>query len=171
MLKKIFEKNNLKFEEPPEPLPDEENNENKDNKENKEENNFHDSLNDVLATVNTYEQQIDEDEPQDELTLSLQKYVDDFYSKKKIPKIKFKKYPDGSYIFGTQIVHVSIEEDNIISKMKYNFYNLVKSGDNSMKLETFLDFYSMLEGKKVKEIEKEIKKKDSGPAVIKQSNF
>ena len=173
MLKKIFEKNNLKFEEPAEPLPEEENNENKDNKENKEENNFHDSLNDVLPTVNTYEQQIDEDEPQDELTLSLQKYVDDFYSKKKIPKIKFKKYPDGSYIFGTQIVHVSIEEDNIISKMKYNFYNLVKSGDNSMKLETFLDFYSMLEGKKVKEIEKEkeIKKKDSGPAVIKKSNF
>ena len=57
--------------------------------------------------------------------------------------------------------------------MKYNVYNLVKSGDNSMKLETFLDFYSMLEGKKVKEIEKEkeIKKKDSGPAVIKKSNF
>jgi len=38
-----------------------------------------------------------------------------------------------------------------------------------MKLETFLDFYSMLEGKKVKEIEKEIKKKDSGPAVVNKS--
>jgi hypothetical protein len=40
-----------------------------------------------------------------------------------------------------------------------------------MKLETFLDFYSMLEGKKVKEIVKEIKKKDSGPVVTKKSNF
>lgn len=120
IVKKIFEKNSVKFEEPAEPLPEEENNEKKDKqevKEEKEENNFHDSLNDVLPSLNTYEQQKEEDEPQDELTLSLQEYVDDFYSKKKIPKIKFKKYPDGSYKFGTQIVHASIEEDNIISKI------------------------------------------------------
>jgi hypothetical protein len=38
-----------------------------------------------------------------------------------------------------------------------------------MKLETFLDFYSMLEGKKVKKIEEETKKK--GPAVAKKGKY
>lgn len=120
MLRKIFNKNGmyLKEEHEMEPDTDEDDHPEKHVEEQKTvkndiigENHFENSINEIRIRDKAREEEF---AIEDDLTVLLKHSLDDFYGNKKIDRIEFKKLSDGSYLFGTRKVIITIEDDYIM---------------------------------------------------------
>ena len=67
----------------------------------------------------------------DENDIKLEQYLKYFYSKRKLPKITFKKTSPNNYEYGTQKIMVKIEKDNIRIRHVGGYSSLDKFIDNN----------------------------------------